>query len=300
LKGQKTVLLLLRHDRPIDIMRRWKTLLLGALTAATLAACTATTIAYNNAPTAITYVADDWFDLTPAQREWLKPRVEKLLAWHRANELPQYRQLIARAAERANGDVSVEEVNALYAESRRAVERMVETALPDMVGFLQQVDATQIEFLSRKFAKDNDKLAKEMKVSIEERRENRVKRYVERYESWMGTLSATQRDMIRTTVEALPFNEEARLADRRRWQGEFIAMLKSKPDAATLTREVRVLMLTPELRRDAAYQARWTAQQKTLTALTSQLMATATPDQRRAVQRKLNGYANDVSALLKS
>lgn len=281
-------------------MRRLKLLIASAFAAVFLAACAATTIAYNNAPVAVAYVADDWFDLTPAQRDWLKPRVEKLLAWHRANELPQYQQLIARAAERANGEVSVEDVNALYAESRRAVTRMVETALPDMVGFLQLVDEEQIAFLAQKFAKENEKLAKEMTLAAPVRRENRVKRYVERYESWMGNLTPAQRDVIRRTVEPLPFNEEARLADRRRWQGEFIAMLKSKPDEATLTRELRILMLAPETRRDASYQARWMAQQATLKALTAELMATASAEQRRAVQRKFNGYARDVSALLKS
>jgi hypothetical protein len=127
-----------------------------------------------------------------------------------------------------------------------------------------------------------------------------VTRYVERFEGWMGRLSPEQVALIQARVEPLPFSEELRLADRRRWQGEMITMLKSRPDAASIEREMRVLLLTPEVRRSAEYRARWAAQQEAVMSLTAEVMAQATPAQRESVRKRLAGYANDLAGLLKT
>jgi hypothetical protein len=269
---------------------------------ALVAACSLTTVAYNNAPTAVAYVVDDWVDLTPEQREWLKPRVNKLVAWHRSNELPQYRSVLNRASERLNSDAALtpEEINQFIVDARGAAMRLTEQAMPDMVAFLQKMSPEQITFLEKKYASENERMGKELKLTPQARREARVKRYFERYEAWMCSLTPAQRETIRTAVEPLPFNDELRLEDRARWQREFIALLRTGPDEATLTRELRILMLTPDVRRSAEYQSRWTGLQKTMTSLTVELMISATPEQRRTIQRKLNGYASDVTSLLKA
>ena len=275
-------------------------IIVGILFLAALSACGVVNLAYNNAPTAVAYVVDDWFDLTSAQRAWLKPRVESLVEWHRASELPTYRKLLNDAQEQVARPVAVEDIETFYGQSRLAAERLAEKAMPDLVAFLQLLEPKQIAFLERKLAADNDKLAKELKLGLEERRRKRVERYVDRFEGWFGRLSPEQMAVLKTRVEEMPFSEELRLADRRRWQTGLVGMLKNKADSAMLANELRVLLLSPEQRRAAEYRAKWEMQQQLVTQLTAELLQIASPKQKQAVQRKLAGYAEDVSSLLKS
>ena len=275
-------------------------IIVGILFLAALSACGVVNLAYNNAPTAVAYVVDDWFDLTSAQRAWLKPRVESLVEWHRASELPTYRKLLNDAQEQVARPVAVEDIETFYGQSRLAAERLAEKAMPDLVAFLQLLEPKQIAFLERKLAADNDKLAKELKLGLEERRRKRVERYVDRFEGWFGRLSPEQMAVLKTRVEEMPFSEELRLADRRRWQTGLVGMLKNKADSAVLANELRVLLLSPEQRRAAEYRAKWEMQQQLVTQLTAELLQIASPKQKQAVQRKLAGYAEDVSSLLKS
>ncbi|MFM7294234.1 MAG: DUF6279 family lipoprotein [Burkholderiales bacterium] len=275
-------------------------IIVGILFLAALSACGVVNLVYNNAPTAVAYVVDDWFDLTRAQRAWLKPRVESLVEWHRASELPTYQKLLSDAREQVMRPVAIEHIDLFYGQSRLAAERLAEKAMPDLVGFLQLLEPKQIAFLERKLAADNDKLAKELKLGLEERRRKRVERYVDRFEGWFGRLSPEQMAVLKTRVEEMPFSEELRLADRRRWQTGLVGMLKNKADSAVLANELRVLLLSPEQRRAADYRAKWEMQQQLVTQLTAELLQIASPKQKQAVQRKLAGYAQDVSSLLKS
>lgn len=281
-------------------MKRLRLIIPALFALVLIGACSVAGLAYNNAPFAATYYVDDWVSLTREQRAWLKPRVESLMAWHRTNELPQYQRLIDGAMRQVEKPPLAEDVSALYEESRRAVERLCVKAMPDMVAFFGMLEPAQWNAMAKKFDAENEKLVRELRLSEQERRENRVKRYVGRYEDWMGTLSPAQREVIRKRVDGMPLSESLRLADRKRWQGDFIRLLQSRPDAATLERELRVLLLAPEQRRAPAYREQWEMQQKAVQALTTELLREATPRQQQAVKNKLAGYASDVANLVRS
>jgi hypothetical protein len=241
-------------------------------------------------------------DLSSPQRDWLKPRVASLLAWHRVNELPAYQTMLRDLGTRVVADkpASIEEVRRFYAASGAAVERLTEKAMPDIVGFMSQLQSAQIDNMQKKFASDNAKLKKQAEGDDAARKLRRQERYVERFESWFGALSDAQVALIKTQIDPLPFSESLRLADRQRWQAELLALLRSKPDAATLERELRVMMLAPNERRSAAYRSAWDAQQQRIIALTVDLLAIATPKQKQALQKKLLGYEKDISGLLRT
>ncbi|NJR71937.1 MAG: hypothetical protein HC782_02095 [Gammaproteobacteria bacterium] len=246
------------------------------------------------------YYVDEWFDLTSEQSAWLKPRIAKLMTWHRANELPTYRTLLADARQRLEKNANPQDdIARFYNESRQAVDRLTLKALPDMVAFLQTIDGNQIVNLEKKFATDNEKLAKEMRISIDARRAKRLERTIERYEAWMGKLTETQVALITTSISSLPLTEMLRLTDRQRWQADFVALLNTKPNANALESALRVLFITPEKNRAPEYQAAWLRQQDEMMKLTSNLIATASPKQKQAMQKKLAGYEEDLSGLLK-
>jgi len=268
-----------------------------------LTACGVAGLAYNNAPMLASYYADDWLDLTTEQRDWLKPRVATLLEWHRANELPVYRKLLAEASTTLDNSANpAPEISRLYAESRQAFQRITIQALPDMVALVQKVELQQISYLEKKFASDNRKLAREMGEPNEARLTKRVERNIGRFESWMGKLTPAQIDLIKQYAANVPDTESLRLEDRRRWQREFISFLKSKPTEASAETELRLLLFAPNKRRGLAYSTAWQRQQDASLQLTADLFAIAitNPKQKQAIQKKLAGYASDVSSLLKS
>jgi Family of unknown function (DUF6279) len=273
--------------------------LFAALTFA-LGACSLATVAYNNASTVVSYALSDYFDLSAEQEDWLRPRVEKLVAWHRNSELPAYRRTIEEARLRVAGPVKIEDMDALYAEGRTFASRATDRALPDVAEFLSQLSNEQIAKLEVKLAKDNEKLAKESRAGSEVLKKKRVERYYERFEGWMGELTAEQKAQITAAVSAMPSLEDYRLADRKSRQTAFLKLLKQRPEPGVFQRELRQLILQPELKRDPAYTAEWDRQQKDILALAASLVSSASAEQRQRIQKKLSGYANDISNLLRS
>ena len=283
--------------KTINIFR----LCIATLLILAVSACGVANLAYNNAPTVANYYVDEWFDLTSGQSAWLKPRVAKLMVWHRANELPTYRTLINEASQQLEKNTNPEaDVARFYASTRQAVDRLTLQALPDMVAFLQTIETQQIANLEKKFATENEKLTKEIELTEDRRRAKRLERTIERYEAWMGKLSPPQLALINARIAPLPLTESLRFADRQRWQKEFVALLSAKPSANLLETELRTLLLTPEKRRAKDYQSAWQRQQDEMMKLTADLIASASVKQKQAMQKKLGGYAEDLSGLLKS
>jgi Family of unknown function (DUF6279) len=262
-----------------------------------LTACSLATVAYNNAGALITYQVDEYFDLSPTQEEWVRLRANKLIEWHRVAELPQYRRVLGEARARAETGMTVTEVETAYLDGRNAFMRVAERMLPDIADFLLQLDTQQIQYFEDRLTRDNEKLAREMKGG-EVMLKKRLERYEQRFKDWMGELTAAQREDIRVAVGAMKPLDELRLADRRTRQADFMALLRSKPDAVGMRKQLWQMMTQPELKRAAAYRDELEKQQKTLMQLIARMSTTATPEQRARVQKRLGGYANDITALL--
>ncbi len=274
--------------------------LVAALAALVLAACSSVTrVAYNNAAFAATWVVDDWFDLHDGQRDWVKERFERLLAWHRASELPAYERLLQETAARAATRITEEDARRTYLEMRALYRRLMRRAIPDMADFLLQVHPEQAAYLERKFAEDNAKAVKEsVKGTPQERRAVRAKRYVERIEDWTGRLSAPQRELVGSRVAAIPDVTDEWMGDRRFRQSETLRLIRAKPAREAMIAGLeRILLETDEWRRPE-YVAKLKARDEQVFAMIAALDATLSPDQRGKLHRRLGGYAADVAYLM--
>jgi hypothetical protein len=273
--------------------------LLAALVATLAVACSsATRVAYNNAPLAAAWVVDDWFDLHDGQREWVKERFARLLAWHRASELPAYERLLQDTAARAASRLTEEDARRIHGEMRALYYRVVRKAIPDMADFLLQVHPEQVGFLERKFAEDNARVVKEsLKGTPKERLQARVKRYTDRVEDWTGNLSAAQRDLVRARVSAMEDLTEEWLGDRRFRQAETIALLRARPSREAAIASLTRILVDSDSWRRPEYVAKLKARDAQVFAMIAALDATLTPEQRGRLQRRLAGYAADAAYL---
>jgi len=269
--------------------------LVGALTSCSLA-----TLAYNNAPSLIGFALSDYVELNEQQEVVVKARLTQLIAWHRKSELPQLLRLLNEARDRAGTQPSLGEMRDFYARSQARFDRSVEQVLPDMAELLRQLAPSQIARLEEKLAKDNRKVVEEAAKPLTSRQAKRMERVRERFEDWFGPLSAGQSAYLQSHIADMGPLDEMRLADRKDWQREFIDAIKLKPDTAQLLAELRILILTPEKRRDPVYEAELTRRHEEMMSITTWMLAGATPAQRANVRKKISGYAEDVTRLLRA
>lgn len=282
------------------IHRRLSHIIIAGVALCAFAACSLATLAYNNAGALIGYALDGYVDLSPQQEIWLKDRVNVLIAWHRRNELPEWQRWLDVTRELAAGTPQLSDVQSTYASGRALLARTTEKLLPDMALLLRQMEPSQIAALERKFAQDNRKIAEEAAIAPANHQAKRMERLRERFESWLGRLTAEQDAHLQSHMAALPSLEEMRLADRKRWQREFIDLIKAKPEALALQAELQRLILMPEANRDPVYQTELIRRQDEMMTITAWMVAKATPAQKKHLQKKLSGYAEDIAYLLRT
>lgn len=281
-------------------MRRILLITSALLSLLAVAACSLVTLAYNNAPTVLIYALNDYCDLSATQEDWLKPRLNRFLDWHRAHELPAYRRLVDEATRQVGDGVRLEDARALYDGGRLRLERAADYALPDIAAFLLQLEPRQIVYLENKLAADNLKMEEEARVPPAQRQQRRTEKSLERFADWFGALTPIQAEKIRTAMSSMPPLDAMRIAERKQRQAEFIALLKAAPEASVLQTELRRMLLLPGQGRDPGYQMEIDRQLDSMATLVVSVLADATPAQRTRIQRRLNGYADDIGSLLRT
>ena len=266
---------------------------------ALLAGCSVARIAYTNATPAIAWMVDDWVDLQDGQRDWLKERVGRLLAWHRESELPEAERLLQETAMRSARGLAAEDARWVYQSVRGLYRRTMAHAIPDMADFLLQLKPEQIAHLERKFAEDQEKAVKEsLKGTPAERTARRAKRFVEGVEDWTGKLAPAQRDLVTARVKAMADVTEDWLADRRHRQLGMLSLVKSKAPREATIAGLRHLLLDTDAWRRPDYIEKLRVRDEQLFAMVAALDATLDAEQRARLQKKIRGYAADVAYLM--
>lgn len=108
-------------------------LLAAALLA--VAGCSLPRFAYQQAPNYVAGKLDEAFDLDEVQSAALDERLQRFFAWHREQELRQYRAVLQRAARDSSDGIRAEEFLRVHDEIRAAWRRAVDKAI-DNVGDL--------------------------------------------------------------------------------------------------------------------------------------------------------------------
>jgi hypothetical protein len=287
--------------KPLNRSLSQSRLALGALLALVgfvVAGCSLTTLAYRNAVPLASWYVDDYVDLSRAQEKRFRDGLNGQLAWHRASELPQYTRMLDAAAKRIESPVSAQDVQQLYDDGRRLLQRTGEHALSDLADVLMTLDADQIGQIEQKFAKDNAKFERERLRQAPNRRvRDRAERHVKALEQWLGNLTDEQKQYVEQAMITVPLSDEMRIADRRRLQGEFVALLRAKPQKPAFVERLRTLMLNQEAGRSAEYQADIVRWRKDNAAMIAWVLNHATQKQRVTLQRKLRGFSAEFAAL---
>jgi len=228
----------------------------------------------------------------------VRTRLNRTFAWHRADELPEYKRFLEAVLRQAEDHITVEEARADYRDLRARYHRMLDKMSPDIADFLLQLDAGQVSQLERSFAEDVRKMVKEeTKGSPEERFERRVKRSLAHIEEFTGKLDDGQRELVSRHLAAVVDTYPDRLADRRYRQAETIALARAKPSRPEAIAAVRRLLVETDSWRSAEFLKKSLARDEKLFEMVSALSRTLNAEQRAHFQKRVRGLMSDINGL---
>lgn len=283
-----------------------RTLLATGLATLVLASCTTVTklaysnaaLAYNNIASMATWMVDEYVDLDGRQKDWVRERLARVMAWHRAQELPRYRQFLEHALRESSEPFTAREIDEAFQDLRGHYRRMVEHLLPDVADFFLQLDPDQVAQMEKKFTDDNRKFVREsVKGTPEERAERRAQRFANHMEAWVGDLSRAQHALVERHFRAIPDYVEERLAERRFRQGETLALLRARGDKAAMVAGLRRLLVDTEGWRRPEFTRALKDRDQRMFALIAELSGTLSPAQRAHLQERIRRYLHDIGEL---
>jgi hypothetical protein len=271
-----------------------------AMAALALAACSALSTTYNNAPTLITWWANSYFDLDNDQEALLKDRIRALRVWHRT-ELPVFARAFGELQTRIGRPVEAADVDWLFDESKMQMRHLVEHAAPDAAELATHLRSDNIAALKRKMEKKDAEFEDDyVTASPEKQQDKRYDRVLSEAERWYGSFSGEQKKQIRAMSDALPGNYALVLADRRRRQAELVTILNAAIDkSAGVPETTRRLARWADFEqgRTPEFQAYATRYRRELERLFAAIANLATPDQRQAAQKNVGEYMDQFNTL---
>jgi len=255
-------------------------------------------VAYNNGDIAVRMMADEYFDLRDEQAALFKTRLARFHSWHRNEELPRYARALESAAVRLRGGASRADVVWAVDVIRERYRALAAQAVDEAVPVLATLTPANIAALEKKFAAGNRKFAEEFVEGDPAARESaRVDRISERFEEWLGSVSAEQRRIIAAYVRTQPQNGALRLADRKARQREFVSLLGAERDPAVLRKRLHAFFVDYEAQRSPEYARASREWQARVITLVVDVLQAASPAQREHAAERLLRYAADFRAL---
>lgn len=264
-----------------------------------LAGCSTLQLSYNQADLLLGWRADSYFDFEAAQKRDFHQRLDRLLAWHRREQLPEYARFAHSAAERARDGVSREDILWVIEGLKRHYVSLVDHGINDAAELLATLGNTQLRALQKQWHKDNLRFVEEheLDAGIDKRKRARLKRMLGQISDWTGSLSRAQEQQIEKLLDGVPLFEHLRHQDRLRRQAEFAELLKLRGQRQEFQPRLHHWLREWERGRSAEYERVAAEVQERRIDFFLALDKLLTPAQREHALRRLGGFGNDFKTL---
>jgi hypothetical protein len=279
-----------------------------------LVACSATRVAYNQAPNFVYWRLDGFVDFTDTQSPQARQEIDRFFAWHRSAELPLYADRLVQWQALALKDITPEQVCTEFEAMRGSLRRMVDQGLEPLTALALQLGPQQLEHLKRRQLKGDESFEKDfLRGTPAQRLDSRMDRAIDRYETLYGALSASQRDLLQTGLQRSPWDPQRSFAERQRRQAALLQTIrdiqashgvafsattngarKPPPEAVAAVRTWSQRLLDSPTPGYAAYSANLVREG---CAQFAQLHNSTSPEQRAHAVNVLQGYEADLRAL---
>ena len=274
-----------------------------------LQGCSAIKLGYNSGTELAYFWLDGYVDFREDQNPKMREELGKLLAWHRAEELPKLAELLQKVQRLAAADVLPGQICGVYADVRERFEATARRADPAAVWLAMSLSVDQLKHIDRQLKKADDKFRRDTQdLTPAERLERRVKSNVERAEEFYGRLDDKQVTLLRSAMEAATSKPELNQSERQRRQADFAQTLRltsgqttsangGKPNPAevlTLLRGYQERLARPPGAEYRAYSEKLTQES---CATFAALHNSTSKEQRERAVRRLAAYERDAREL---
>jgi Family of unknown function (DUF6279) len=272
------------------------------LVVALLPACSAIKIAYNQAPDLTYWWLDSYLDFNGQQTPKVRDEINRLFAWHRANQLPKVAALLQKSQAQLTGTVSPEQACAVFDEVRGLYDAIIDKGLPAVSELATSIDAEQLQHLQHKYQKNNDEYVRDyITGKSDERDAKRLKQAVQRSEMIYGKLDEPQVAAIQRAIQKSSFNAVLGLKERQRRQKDAVDVLaklsSEKPNPLQAQAALRAYLERSTKSPDLVYRAYSEKMVKESCDSFAAVHATTTAEQRSNAVTTLKSYEADVRLL---
>jgi hypothetical protein len=211
--------------------------------AGALCACNAVQLGYNNIGEVAYWWLDGYVDFTDEQSPRVRQDLRRLHGWHRAEEMPKFLALLQRMEQLAPGNITPEQACTFVAPAFERLNAFIGRAEPAIVTVALGLAPDQITHLEKKYERNNADFTKEwVRLSAGELRDKRLKKFVERAESFYGKLTAAQLDALRQEMDRSTYDPRRLLAERKQRQQDLLATLRKIAGQPVSIDDARALM----------------------------------------------------------
>jgi Family of unknown function (DUF6279) len=272
------------------------------LVLALLPACSAIKIAYNQAPDLTYWWLDGYVDFNEQQTPKARDEINKLFAWHRANQLPKVAALLQKGQTLLPNGVTSAQACALFDEARGLYEAITDKALPAAADLASTITPEQLAHMAHKYDKNNADFVRDFITGKpEERDAKRLKQAVQRSEMLYGKLDEPQIAAIQRAIQKSSFNAVLSMKERERRQKDALDMLAKltadKPGPPAAQAALRAYLYRSTTSPDPVYRAYAEKMVKEGCESFAAVHATTTPEQRASAVQTLKGYETDMRTL---
>ncbi len=268
-----------------------------------LCACSATKLAYQNAPELGYWWLDSYFDFNDSQSLRLREDLAALQTWHRKYELPVYVKTLEKLQKVAPLDATPEQFCDLYAEVKTHMQAVLDQFEPTVSAMAPALKPAQVDHLGRQLDKRRQKWRDDWLEATPAGRQNRrVKQLTERIETFYGRLDEPQLAVLRAGLLASPFDVNLIYRESQQRQKDIVQTLRqiqgARPGAPELKTAMRSLLVRFMESPDPVYRN----YMETMTHATCRTLASlhnsSTPAQRQHLFETLKDYQADARSLL--
>ena len=287
----------------VRFLFRWSAII-GLLSGALfLGGCSAVRLGYNNAPDLAYWWLDSYMDFDSPQSVRLRADLQVLQDWHRKEELPQYADLIKSLQPLVNKQVSPEQVCALYTTIETRLLASAERMLPTAAALAPGLAPAQLEHMQKTWDKHNQEWREDwLDGTPAERARVRMKKLLDRAESFYGRLSDVQLSRLSALLDASPFDAATQYRDRLLRQQDTLQTLRGLKGAGTTEAQAQTelrALLNRSVHSAVPAQKHYQDRMRQHTCnLVATLHNSATPAQRSKLAQTLNNYEGDARALM--
>lgn len=185
---------------------------------------------YNQLDWLIPWYVDDYVDLTLVQEEDLDEQVDKLLRWHRGEELSRYIEILGNIEQDISTPVTRETVQKWFDDAFHSAKRIQTNILPSAIKLGEGLSDEQVaDFVSNLWERQVELEEEYLSRSNEEYIEDNADKLSDNLSDYIGRLNTEQKDLINLAARSMQRFDYVWLADRRDWLEKIEVLLKRKP-----------------------------------------------------------------------